>query len=288
MKKIYSRTNTILLVLIALLCIAPLVHIFSISFSSESAVMTKRVGFWPVDFTISSYRYLLSNGLFWRVMLTSIIRTIAGPIITVIISTLAAYPLSKDKSVFPKRRIYVWFIFFTMLFNGGIVPLYITVNTLNLTNTIWSLVLPCAVQVFYVLVLLNFFRQLPKELEDAAFVDGCGHFRTFFSIYLPLAVPSIATIVVFSVVFHWNSWFDGIIFMDTPVKYPLMSYLQSTSELAIDYETMSAEQIKRIAGINARSYKAAQVFVGALPVLLIYPLAQKYFVSGLVIGSVKG
>lgn len=288
MRSLFNKLNTIFLILIALLCVAPLLHIFAISWSSESAIMTGNVTFWPVKFTLASYNYLLSNKLFWLTMTNSILRTTIGPFISIIICILAAYPLSKSKTVFPMRFIYVWFIFFTMLFNGGIVPLYLVVSGLNITNTIWALILPCAVPAFNVLILLNFFRQLPNELEDAAFIDGCGYYRTLFSVILPMALPAIATIVIFTVIFHWNSWFDGIIFMNTPLKYPLMSYLQGIAELAIDYTKLSLEEIQRLSGINGRSYRAAQVFVGALPVLMIYPFCQKYFISGLVLGSVKG
>ncbi|GBG07863.1 putative ABC transporter permease [Paenibacillus agaridevorans] len=173
-----------------------------------------------------------------------------------------------------------------MLFGGGLIPHYITVKSTGLIDSIWALVLPTAVPVFNVILLLNFFRSLPKEVEESGLIDGASHFRIMWSIYVPLAMPAIATITLFSLVGHWNSWFDGIIFMNDPHNYPLQSYLQ-TILIKRDVSFITPEEVKTLIHVSERTSKAAQVFVATLPILLIYPFLQRYFVSGIVLGSVK-
>jgi putative aldouronate transport system permease protein len=161
-----------------------------------------------------------------------------------------------------------------------------TIRMTGLLDSIWALVLPGAVPVFSVILLLNFFRGLPKEIEESAFMDGAGHWKVLWSIYVPLSMPALATIALFTLVGHWNSWFDGLILMNSPERYPLSSYLQT---VVIDktMTTMKGNDWMSLAQISDRTAKAAQIFLGALPILLVYPLLQKYFVKGIVLGSVK-
>ncbi|MNM63073.1 L-arabinose transport system permease protein AraQ [compost metagenome] len=152
-------------------------------------------------------------------------------------------------------------------------------------DSFWVLVLPGAVNVYLTILLMNFFRGIPKELEEAAFIDGAGHFRTLFSIFLPVSLPSIATLALFSVVFHWNSWFDGLLYMNNSKSFPLATFLQ-TVIVQKDMSSMSINP-KEFELLSQKTVNAAQIFIGALPVLLVYPFLQKYFVKGLVMGSVK-
>jgi len=175
----------------------------------------------------------------------------------------------------------------TMLFSGGMIPWYITISKLNLLGSIWALVLPPAVPVFNVLVLMNFFRELPPELEEAAIIDGAGQWQTMMRIFLPLSVPSLATLTVFVTVAHWNSWFDGLILMSRAEQYPLQSYLQ-TIVIQRSNTFLSLSDIKRLKLVNERTSKSAQIFIGMLPILMVYPFFQKYFTKGLILGSVKG
>ncbi|MNR21163.1 Inner membrane ABC transporter permease protein YcjP [compost metagenome] len=153
-------------------------------------------------------------------------------------------------------------------------------------DTIWALVLPTAVPVFNVILLLNFFRSLPKELEEAAFIDGAGHWTTAWRIYVPLSLPALATTTLFATVSHWNSWFDGLIFMNSAEHYPLQSYLQ-TIVVQQDITKMAATDLSQLLNINEQTAKAAQIFLGALPILLVYPFLQRFFIKGIVMGSVK-
>jgi putative aldouronate transport system permease protein len=166
-----------------------------------------------------------------------------------------------------------------------LVPGYILITDLHLINTIWALVLPSALSVYNMILLMNFFRTIPAELEEAALIDGAGLFRILFSIHLPVSMPALATITLFTLVGHWNSWFDGLIYMMDTKKYPLATFLQ-TVVVQQDFSKMSINP-KDMENLSQRTVKAAQIFIGALPILIIYPFLQKYFVKGIVLGAVK-
>jgi putative aldouronate transport system permease protein len=210
-----------------------------------------------------------------------------GVTINMLLTILTAYPLSKETSRFKARTLYAWFFFFTELFNGGLIPGYMLVNSLKLIDTLWVLLLPGAVPVFSVVLLLNFFRQLPQEMEEAARMDGAGHWQILWRIYVPTSTAALATLVLFSAVNHWNSWFDGMIFMNRPEHYPLQTYLQSVI-VRRDLSLVGAESWKNMQAISDRTVKSAQIFMGALPILIVYPFLQRFFVKGIVLGSVKG
>lgn len=204
------------------------------------------------------------------------------------LTILMAYPLSKTKKVFPQRNIYMWYLVFSMLFNGGLVPNYLLISELGLLDSIWSLILPGAVPIFNVIILMNFFRGLPPELEEAARIDGANPWVILFRIFVPLAVPSIATVTLFSIVGHWNSFFDGIIYINSSAKLPLQSYMQQLVVEIQETSTMSQEELQKMNELTSKNFNAAKVFVSMIPILLVYPFLQKYFVTGLVMGSVKG
>lgn len=279
--------NTILLILVALLCILPLIHIVAVSFSSSAAASAGYVKLWPVDFTFASYHYTASRDEFWASMLVSLKRIGIGTPLNLLLTILIAYPLSKETHSFRLRIIYAWIFFLTMLFNGGLIPWYITVKEYGLLDSIWALVLPSAVPVFSVILLLNFFREIPKELEEAAHMDGAGHWKILRTIFVPISKPALATLALFSLVEHWNSWFDGLLLMGNPSNYPLQSYIQ-TIVIQQNLSNMSRDDMLNLALISDRTLKASQIFLGSLPIIMAYPFLQKYFVKGIVLGSVKG
>jgi len=265
------------------------VNILAISFSSSAAVNAGRVTFWPVDFTLSSYKYILQNNQFIQSFGTSLLRVVLGVSVNLLFTILVAYPLSKEATSFRSRTVYAWIFVFTMLFSGGLIPGYLIVKEMGLLDSIWSLIIPGAVPIFNVLLMLNFFRGLPKELEEAAWMDGAGHLRTLWSVYLPVSMPSIATITLFALVGHWNAWFDGMIYMRSPEHYPLATYLQSIlQQVSIQTENITFEQAALLNQISDRTTQASQIFLSIIPILAIYPFLQRYFVHGLVVGSVKG
>jgi putative aldouronate transport system permease protein len=285
-RRLFVAVNGILLVLLAVACLFPLVHVLAISFSSGPAVAAGRVVLWPVDFTTAAYDFALSRPAFRSAFVVSVQRVILGTAVNMVLTVLVAYPLSRENSAFPSRSVYTWFFIVTMLVSGGLIPLYMVVRWTGLLDSIWALVLPTAVPVFNVVLLMNFFRGLPRELEEAAFVDGASHWEVLFRIYLPLSMPALATLTLFSFVMHWNSWFDGLIFMNSPDNYPLQSYLQ-TLVIGQDLSQFSMDAAL-LQLVSNDTFKAAQIFIGALPILVLYPFLQRYFVKGIVLGSVKG
>lgn len=283
----FSVLNTSFLILVSLLCVLPLVHVVAVSFSSSTATSAGFVKLWPVDFTLASYSYTASRGAFWQSMLVSFERIAIGTPLNLLLTILTAYPLAKESHAFRLRIVYAWIFFIPMLFHGGLIPWYSTIKQYNLLDSIWALVLPGAVPIFSVVLLLNFFRELPKELEEAALIDGASHWTTLWKIYVPISKPALATLALFSMVDHWNSWFDGLLLMGDPTNYPLQSYIQ-TIVIQQNLSNMSRDDMMNLALISDRTLKASQIFLGSLPIILAYPFLQKYFVKGIVLGSVKG
>jgi len=283
--RVFSIINHLLLLTIAIMCVIPLLHVLAVSLSSKAAAEGNLVALWPVDFTVEAYKKTISNPVFLSSIWVAIKRTVIGTSLTLILAFLTAYPLSKEEAAFKGRNIYAWIFVFTMVFHGGLVPTYIVIQKMGLMNSFWVLVLPVAVNVWLTILLLNFFRGVPKELEEAALIDGASQFRTMYSIYLPVSLPAIATLALFSIVSHWNSWFDGLLYLSNSIDYPLATFLQ-TVIIQRDMSTMSFDPLE-LALLSERTIKAAQIFIGALPVIIVYPFLQKYFVKGLVLGSVK-
>lgn len=283
---IFTAVNAVFLVLLGLICFLPFWYEVCISFSSNKAILAKEVYLWPVELSFKAYEYVLERVPFWRGLLTTLKRVAIGVPLGMALMVLAAYPLSKDTNKFRFRTVYVWFFFITMLFNGGMIPAYMLIVQLGLLDSVWALVLPGTVNVFNMLLLLNYFRNLPDVLEDAARVDGAGQWRILFQIYLPISKPVLATVALFTIVWHWNSWFDGMIYMKT-ANYPLQTYLR-TIIFNYDFGNLSLTDQMRLAEMSDKGVKAAQMVLGALPILAVYPFLQKYFVSGITLGSVKG
>jgi putative aldouronate transport system permease protein len=285
-RKVFVVFNYCLLTFLSLLCLAPLVHILAISFSSSSAAASGTVTFWPKSFTTAAYENVFGKPEYLRAFLVTLQRVALGTSLQLLLIVLTAYPLSRDNRVFKMRTVYVWFFLITILFSGGLIPTYMTVRMTGLMDTIWALVIPGAVPVFSIVLMLNFFRNLPKEIEESARIDGAGHLDVLWRIYVPLSTASIATVTLFSIVGHWNAWLDGLIYMKHPKHYPLQTFLQ-TIIIEQDPRYLTAEEAEKMALISNRTSRAAQIFVAALPILLVYPFLQRYFIHGIVLGSVK-
>lgn len=276
--------------LLALLCLFPMLNVLAISFSSSTAAADGSVVFWPEDFSLAAYEYVTEDITFLSAMAISCVRVILGTGMQLLFTVLCAYPLSKDSRRFKARTVYAWYFVFTTLFGGGMIPTYVVVNNTNLINTIWALILPSVVPVSNIILMINFFRGIPNALEEAALIDGAGHFRTLWSIYIPLAAPSIATVTLFSLVAHWNSWFDGMLYINDVSKQPVATYLQAkliNSSLNTAQNITDLNTLARLTKISDQTVKSALVFVGIAPILLVYPFLQKYFTQGLTVGSVK-
>lgn len=272
-------------ILLTLSCLLPLINMVAISFSGSNAVSANKVGLLPVDFNTSAYKKLLGDAQFWKSFLISVERVVLGTFINMVFTISMAYPLSKSRNRFRAREIYMKIVIFAMLFSGGIIPLFMVVSKLHLTNTIWSLVLPGAVPVFNVILLINFFKGVPDSLDEAARIDGAGPLTVFLKIYLPVSLPALATVALFAIVNHWNDYFSGLIYMSKAEMYPLQTYIQ---QLTVDLTQITdANQLKQLASMNNRTFNAAKIVVSTIPLLIIYLFLQKYFVTGMVIGAVK-
>lgn len=283
--KLMDTVVWLIVILMTLCCLLPLLNTLAISFSNNSAVNANQVGILPVGFTLSSYKKLLEDNQFWRSAWISVLRVVLGTGLNMLMTILLAYPLSKSKNRFASRDIYMKLVIFVMLFNGGLIPGYIIVSKLHLLNTIWALVLPGAVPVFNVTLLMNFMKGLPEALEEAAVIDGASEWTILTRVVLPISKPGLATVALFCIVNHWNDYFQGLIYMRTPSKYPLQTYIQ---QLTIDVSQISdPQQLIYFLTISTRTLNAAKIVVATVPLLVIYPFLQRYFVTGIVIGAVK-
>lgn len=292
-KNISARIGRIVIhtivISLGLICLLPLWNIVATSFSSSEAVTANAVGLIPVNFTTETYKMIMEDMQFWRSFGISVQRVILSLLINMVLIVLMAYPLSKSKRVFKGRNIYMNLLIFSMLFSGGMIPTYLVVKNLNLLNTIWSLVLPGAVQVFSIILIMNFFIGVPKSLEEAAIMDGANPLQILVKVFIPISLPALATVALFSIVGNWNDFFSGLIYMTKVSNYPLMTYIQS---LSINIEEMlksgaNANSLENMMQVSNKNLNAAKIVVSIIPLLVIYPLLQKYFIHGIVVGSVK-
>ncbi|GBF77702.1 ABC transporter permease [Paenibacillus sp. 598K] len=285
-RKVFLVVNYIFLALLSILCLSPLIHMFALSLSSASAAAAGTVGLWPVEITLAAYKNIVAKPEYARAFFISVQRLVLGTTVSLVLTIITAYPLAKEVKAFQFRTVYAWYFVFTILFGGGLVPWYMTIRQLGLIDSIWALVLPGALAVFNIILLLNFYRGLPKELDESARMDGAGHFRTLWSIVVPLSKPALATVGLFTMVGHWNSWFDGLILMNRSENYPLQTFLQ-TIVIQRDVRFMNPEDMELMRLISDRTNSAAQIFIASLPILMVYPFLQRFFIKGIVLGSVK-
>jgi len=279
----------VVLVLFMIMCLVPILNTIAISFSDRVSAQGGHVFLLPINFTTAPYENLMRDSQFFRSFWISVQRVLLGGTINVVLCILTAYPLSKTVEHFRAKNKYVWYMIFLMLFNGGLIPTYVLVVQLGLINSIWALVLPGAVPIFSVIVLMNYYKTIPASLEEAALMDGAGPWYILLKVYVPLAKPCIAVVALWSVVNHWNAFFDGLIYNTSPARFPLQTYIQSLNT-AIDWQRiadMRGEDIARLLEVSNLTFDAAKVVVAMLPVLIIYPFLQRYFVTGIVMGAVK-
>ena len=276
-----------IVIAVSLTCLVPLLNTLALSFSNKSRAAAGEVFLLPKGFTLSSYEMVLQDWGFFRAFGVSVLRVIAGCSLNMILTVLMAYPLSKSPRLFKGRNVYMWILVFCMMFSAGLIPLYLTVSNLGLIDSFWSLILPGAVPIYNVILLMNFFRNISKGLEEAAIVDGASHVDILFRIFLPVSLPCLATIVLFSVVGQWNAFFDGMIYINNPNKIPMMTYIQ---QLVIPTDTTNItdpRQLENMMNSSNKTLNAAKIVIAMLPILVIYPFLQRYFVTGITLGAVK-
>lgn len=274
------------LISLALLSILPFWYTLCVSLSDKSKVAAGLVSLWPVGFNFNAYRDILGDSNFLNSFWISVQRVVLGTACELSATLLMAYPLSKSARQFRGRDIIMWFLVFAMLFSGGLIPWYQTMKAIGMINNMWGLVLGNSLPIFNVILVMNFFRNIPKEIEEAALLDGAGPWTMLFRIYIPISKPVIATVALFSMVYHWNEFFNGLVLMTRQSNYPLQTYIQQMI-VVINTTSMTQDQIQQLSQLSNQTLNAAKIFIAIIPILCIYPLLQRYFISGITLGSVK-
>lgn len=285
-EKIFGVFNAILMTLLALMCLLPLIHVLAVSLSDSASASANKVKFWPMGLNTAAYDMVFSNAVFLNSFGISVLRTVAGTAINLLMVILAAYPLSKDETELKGRNVIIWFYTITMLISGGMIPSFLLVKNLGMMDSLWALILPGCVPTFYVIMMMNFIRGISKSISEAAAIDGAGEWMILIRIILPLSMASIATITLFSMVNHWNEWFGGMIYMNSMNKWPLQTLLRQMLK-SVDMSMFTSTDLMKIKQLSSRSFQSAQIIFATVPILLVYPFLQRYFITGLTIGAVK-
>ncbi|ACZ29407.1 binding-protein-dependent transport systems inner membrane component [Xylanimonas cellulosilytica DSM 15894] len=282
---VFRWFNYTFLTLLSLVTVYPFVNIIAKSFSSDGAIAAGKVNIWPVGFNLTTFQAVVSDSMFWLNYRNTVVYTVVGTMIAMAITTTFAYALSRQN--LRGRGPLIGLAVFTMFFSGGLIPNYLLVTQwLGMRNTIWAIVLPGALSVFNLLVMKAFFENFPAELEEAAALDGLSTYGIFFRVVLPLSKAVIATMILFYAVSQWNSWFGAFLYLDDKRMFPVMMYLRNliASVTGAQEVTGSVDDAVQI-GANIQ---AVTMLLTVLPIICIYPFVQKYFVSGVMLGSVKG
>lgn len=282
---IFDSFNIMFICIVVVIAIFPFLNIIAISLSGAGAVMTNKVSIFPIDFTLNTYKKVIENPYIWSSYRNSIFYTIVFVSISLLVTTLAAYPLSKRRLI--GRRPILFFITFTTIFHGGMIPTFLVVKEVGLLNSFWALVIPYCITVYNLMLLRTFFEGLPIEVEEAAKIDGLGDLGIMTRIYVPLTLPMYATLFLMLTVTQWNSFFPALLYLNNRAQYPLQIILREI--VLLDSQATFTEFITNLNDMPVvQSLKAATIIFVSLPILAIYPFVQKYFVKGMIMGSVKG
>lgn len=288
-RKKNGLSDGLILLIMALVggaCLFPLLHNLALSLSSQGPANAGLVTFYPKEPTLASYYEIIKDHKFFQAFWVSCKRVAFVSVLAFVVSVMLAYPLSREPSQFRYRNIFVWLLIFVMMFNGGLIPFYIAMKSLHLTNSFWGLVFPMIINVFNVILVINFFRNIPKELDECAGIDGAGPWKILFSIYLPLSVPVLATITLFNIVNTWNEYFLGLIMVQNQSDIPLQTYVQQII-VQIDPTRIASGDTSYLEKISNKTLNAAKIMVTMIPIMMIYPFLQRYFITGIMLGSVK-
>ncbi|MDQ0898760.1 carbohydrate ABC transporter permease [Paenibacillus sp. V4I7] len=283
-EKIFTVVNHIFFILMGLSTIFPFINLIAKSLSSEAAVVSGMVTFYPIDFQIGTYKYVASNSLFLNAFMVSITVTLVGSLLALFMTTLAAYPLSKPR--LRGRKFFIIMYLFTMLFSGGLIPTYLLMHKLNLIDKLPVLFLPLMINVYNMLIVKSYFESLPDSLEESAKMDGASNMTILARIILPLSMPVLATIALFYAVTFWNDYFTSLIYINSADMKPLQLYLKELFVSSTD--AFMRTNVDASLNVSPQSIQAASIILATLPIILVYPFLQKYFVKGVLVGSVKG
>ncbi len=283
----FDVVNYILLILIAFITIYPFYYILVISFNSGLDAARGGIYFWPRVFTLDNYRKIISDDKWMNAFGISVFRTVLGTAMSVFFTSMVAYGLSYKKLLF--RNGYYRILIFSMYFSGGLIPYYVLLKSLGLLNTVWVYIIPSLLSQFMVLIMISFFAEIPSSLSESAYIDGANDLQIFMKIILPISKPVLATATLFAAVGHWNAWMDSAYYVSNP-KLRTMSYLMMeiiNKSQAANVGDMQ-QTYRSATNITTKSLQAAVIIISTIPILVTYPFLQKYFVKGIMLGSVKG
>lgn len=271
-----------IMIVVVLICILPFIYMLALSMSSSHAIINNQVTLWPVEPNLDAYIQIFNYPNFFRAYGNTIFYTTGGTIISLFTMSLFAYAMSKPFLF--GHSIVIKLIVFSMFFSGGLIPTYLLISNLHMTGTVWAMLIPFAINPFNLIILINFFRSVPVEIEEAAIIDGLDYFGILRRVIIPLSTPALATIGLYTAVFFWNDWFNGMIYLNTE-QYPVMLLLRNivNGTAMVGDGAGSADK-----STIAMSIKSAVIITSTLPIILLYPLLQRFFVKGLLLGSVKG
>jgi putative aldouronate transport system permease protein len=275
-----------LMIIVMVLSISPLLHTLSVSLSAQAKAEAGLVSLLPADVTLQSYKTIFQDGQFFQSAWISVQRVVYTTALSFLVTVLLAFPLSRDTKQFTFRNPFMWLLIFCMLFSGGLVPFYMVVNNLGLFDKMSALVLPSVVNVFNTILVINFFRSIPKEVEESAHMDGANPWQLLFRIFLPLSLPVLATVSLFVIVATWNEYLHGLLFIRDPKMMPLQTYLQSIF-IKIDPTRMTSQEFIEASLVSNKTLNAAKIVLSLVPIVAIYPFLQRYFIHGIMMGSVK-
>jgi len=284
--RLFTVFNYVFLTLLAAFCLLPLIHIVSVSFSERIPAMGNLVGLWPIGFNTYNYERILATPRFLQAFQVSVGRAVFGTLLNMLIIVLTAYPLAA-RDQFPGKEFFKWYLVFAMLFSGGLIPWFLVLKELHLTNSFFGLVLPRAVDVWSILIMANYFRSLPPEFTEAAQMDGATHWDVLVKVFVPLAMPMVAALALFQAVWFWNDYFDGLVLLKDSALFPLQTYLQTTIMSRQAVAGFVNVDPSLLARFSERAWRAAQIVVSSIPILVVYPFVQRYFVT-MRLGGIKG
>jgi len=281
--RVFPVANALILLTLAALCLLPFYYVLTVSFSDPAFVKQGEIMLFPKGFSIDAYKVILRQTTFYNAFKVSVVRTVLGTVLNLALQCMVAYPLSRRTLI--GRRFFMLYVVFTLLFNGGIIPTYLVVRYTGIVNTIWALVIPDAISAWNVIILVSFFASIPESIVDSAKIDGANDLVIFSRLIVPLSIPALATITLFIAVQHWNALMDAVIYINKSTLKPLQIYLLDLV-LRSQMDDLFASQSEQ--DIPTLSIQTAAIFAGTLPILLVYPFIQRYFIKGVMIGAIKG
>ena len=282
-ERIFDIFNAALLILFSCITLYPFIHVTSVAFSSSTEAIRPGLHFYPKEVDLTSIKKILTTPELLNAYKNTIFRTVVGTILSVLCTGMGAYAISKER--LPFKKFIMSIIVFAMFFSGGMIPEYLLIRNLRLMNSVWSMILPSLVWGLNMIIMRNFFTAIPESLEESAKIDGANDFTIFSRVYLPLSKPVIATIAMWMAVHHWNAYLDNLLYINDNKKFVLQRMIRN---LIIDAQVSYMESMSSSASLSLESLKSATILVSVVPIIMVYPFVQKYFIKGVMIGAVKG